>query len=435
MKNLDAFERSVNESLEHFEVPYNSADWSQMEKVLDSARGPAWLGTASFYAALLVGMLAVGSPVYFAVAPDNLTRDLVANNGDLVEGNNPGTTTVPTDLSNEAGMTELQTDGDGQDGANSLTSAPEKALTAASTTHTQRNVGGTQATNTSSPALKAVVANHTPVRTGGSGMQPKAGGAFMASVSEGCENTTVDFKVPDQTELGIRYLWNFGDGSFSDEPNPSHAYIKPGKFKVALSKSSLTAGQFTNEPFVDEIVIHEVPEAAFNVLKQEYTGRVPSVHFENRSHGAVQYNWNFGDGGTSTIPHPDHVYRSKGDYAVTLIATNDMGCTDIVEKVIKIENDYNLLAPAAFSPNSDGNEDFFMPQALKDLAVKFKLSIYEPKTARLVYETSDATKPWTGRVMNRSEECLPGDYVWMVKIQEGLHLGEITYEGKVSLVK
>ena len=44
-------------------------------------------------------------------------------------------------------------------------------------------------------------------------------------------------------------------------------------------------------------------------------------------------------------------------------------------------------------------------------------------------------KPWTGRVDNRNEACPTGDYVWMAQIKEGAHLGEVTFNGKVSLVR
>lgn len=46
-----------------------------------------------------------------------------------------------------------------------------------------------------------------------------------------------------------------------------------------------------------------------------------TVNFTNNTTGATTYNWNFGDGSTSTATSPAHTYTAGGIYAVQLIAT------------------------------------------------------------------------------------------------------------------
>ena len=422
MKMSDAFERSIQQSLEGFEVPYNSSDWAQMEQALDGSGSSHWWSSPVLYAALLAGALAIGSGAYLMTRPSAVeTADVAAGQGAQKNAaavqNTPvdqptATTTIPAEQQN--GTEEaVVPEGD----------AAENAAAAAHSNATEKKaVVQDHAANGTKPSdAKAPMASEKKV------------GAFVASLNEGCEGSSVEFSVNNMPENGI-YLWNFGDGKFDNKPNPSHTFNKPGKFTVTLSMSTPGKGTITNEPYADLIVIHEVPEAAFNTVRREYTGHVPSLHFENRSHGGSKYHWDFGDGSTSTIAHPDHVYREKGTYKVTLHVSNETGCEDMIEKDVRIDSDYSLLAPLAFSPNGDGAEDHFMPQALKDLGVKFHLSIFEPQTGRLVYETRDASKPWTGRMANTGSTCAPGQYVWMVEIQENLPIGDITYEGKVSLV-
>lgn len=425
MNGLDAFEGSIKDSLEQFEVPYNSADWAQMEKTLDGDGAGSWIGTTGFYAALLAGLLAIGGGAWYVASRPDAVNEAAGLSATSEKGLSAATTTDPSAQSQGPAATT---------GADMLAGTEADAQKTGTEADNATGDDALVTKQTSAPVNKTTIEKASP-KSGKNVEQPKEvkHGAFVASTSESCEGAAVDFNVQNMPEKGI-YLWNFGDGSFSNKPNPSHTFTKPGRFTVTLSMSAPGKGTITNEPYADLIVIHEVPEASFNAIKQEYAGHVPSVHFENRSHGGSRYAWDFGDGSTSSVAHPDHVYRSKGEYQVRLTVTNDMGCDDIIEKVVKIESDYNLLAPAAFSPNDDGNEDLFMPEALKDLGVKFHMAIYEPKTGRLVYETTEASKPWTGRPMNRGEVCKAGDYVWMVEIQEGLHLGEIQYEGKVSLV-
>ena len=257
--------------------------------------------------------------------------------------------------------------------------------------------------------------------------------SIRASISEGCPGTAVTFAVENMPEEGI-YLWNFGDGSFSNQSRPSHVFSKAGTFEVMLSHSSIGGSTVQNKPAADRIVIHEIPEASFKFLKQEYDNTVPSVHFENRSHGAVSYHWDFGDGHTSTIAHPDHIFKAAGDHTVVLTVTNTKGCTDRSERTIHIEEGYNLLAIKTFSPNGDGVDDLFIPDALKSLGVRFKLSIHDPRTGLLVYETSDPQRPWNGRIGNKGELCSAGEYVWMVEMKDGEKLGG-TYNGTLGLLR
>ena len=60
------------------------------------------------------------------------------------------------------------------------------------------------------------------------------------------------------------------------------------------------------------------------------------VHFENASTGATGYQWNFGDGGTSTTENPIHAYTAAGAYTVGLNAWNDY-CSDTYQMVVTVE--------------------------------------------------------------------------------------------------
>lgn len=420
IKGKDSFEQSLRNILDPYEVPYNSADWHQLEKHLDEGKGAGRWGSATGLIALLLGgTLAVATTVHLMVNEPDLADGSSSAQTTMVSGSldGPEGTMVPI---GPLGIDEpemARTEG-------SITTDPEslKAHVVSGT----GTVDGAVTSNVPAPVEPAVTSSVVTT--------PKPGEASItASITEGCPGTTVDFAMNNVPEDGI-YLWNFGDGSFSNKPKPSHTFSKAGTFEVMLSHSSMSGGKFANKPVADRIVIHEVPDASFQFIKREYENSIPSVHFENRSVGGKSYHWDFGDGSSSTVPHPDHVYKEKGNYTVVLTTSNANGCVDRAERNVRIESDYNLLASSTFSPNGDGLEDTFIPEALRTLKVRFHMSIFDARTGELVFETTDAQRPWNGRISNRGEHCVPGEYLWMVEMKDGESLGG-TYNGSLSLVR
>lgn len=443
---LDAFDQHVRGSLEQFEVPYNSADWTQLERTLDGERRGWWFSGAGLATLLIAGAVAVGGATYLwsngqdriaegsTVTSTNDTprqgdrapeKDASAQNTTAAT---PATASTPANTNTPNNPGEPSAKGGGMHGASAAIMTNDHS----GNTAEHRSINPAPVVRTLSTADLTTTATPADSKAATPAETAKAEPTFRASISEGCPGAPVHFKVEHMPEDGI-YLWNFGDGSFSNKPNPEHTFTKPGNYQVMLSMSAAGVGTIHNKPSSDMIVIHEAPHAAFNALKQEYDGHIPSVHFENRAMGGKSYVWSFGDGATSEIAHPDHIFKKKGIYQVELTVTNDIGCVDKTLREVRIEKDYNLDAPAAFSPDGDGTDETFIPVALRQLGVKFHLAVYDTNGG-LLYETTDATKPWTGRLNNRGEVLAAGEYVWVVDVSENLHLAE-TYTGKVQLVR
>ncbi|MBP8876760.1 MAG: gliding motility-associated C-terminal domain-containing protein [Flavobacteriales bacterium] len=71
------------------------------------------------------------------------------------------------------------------------------------------------------------------------------------------------------------------------------------------------------------------------------------ITFNNQSYGATDHAWQFGDGTSSTLPSPSHLYAAPGVYTVTLIASNASTCnlSDTTTQQIVILGDGNLELP------------------------------------------------------------------------------------------
>jgi hypothetical protein len=76
------------------------------------------------------------------------------------------------------------------------------------------------------------------------------------------------------------------------------------------------------------------------------------VAFQGLTHSATQWNWDFGDGTTSTDQNPVHIYKDGGYYDAVLTATDDNGAS--VTKDVKLALDitpYVLLTGGATAEN------------------------------------------------------------------------------------
>jgi PKD repeat protein len=77
------------------------------------------------------------------------------------------------------------------------------------------------------------------------------------------------------------------------------------------------------------------PPAPFAIFDITNNGCVAAcdITFVNKSENTETYQWNFGDGGTSTEKSPKYNYKNPGTYTVTLTATGKGGTTTAKSEV------------------------------------------------------------------------------------------------------
>ena len=146
--------------------------------------------------------------------------------------------------------------------------------------------------------------------------------AFTAAPIYALVGQEVAFINQSTGDEPLTFQWDFGDGATSSEKNPTHAYAAEGNYMVTLTASNAWSSDQAS------VVIHVglAPVATFS-----YSPEAPwvgeKVTFTNKSTGTepLSYEWNFGDGGSSTETNPQHVYAAPGTYQVSLTATNPWG--------------------------------------------------------------------------------------------------------------
>lgn len=69
----------------------------------------------------------------------------------------------------------------------------------------------------------------------------------------------------------------------------------------------------------------EIPDPIASFQYEQDANNFLQISFTNYSQDATSYEWNFGDGSTSTEENPVHVFSAPGTYTVSLVASNDSG--------------------------------------------------------------------------------------------------------------
>lgn len=156
-----------------------------------------------------------------------------------------------------------------------------------------------------------------------------------------CEFTTLE--LINHSNPAYSNYWDFGDGQTSIEATPIHLFEAPGTYDIQLI---VTSPQGCVDTLVQQLLITESPEPVFSLDNTE--GCAPfDVNFTNQSSGFdVDFNWDFGNGQSSTEVHPDPITYFPGindtTYIVTLTVTNLCG-----------DRAYNAVVKAKASPQAD----------------------------------------------------------------------------------
>ena len=170
-------------------------------------------------------------------------------------------------------------------------------------------------------------------------VNPSPSASYTASTTLACAPTTIQFtdaSVPNAGTI-VQWKWTFSDGTTYNTQNVSKQFTSPGFYDISLTVTSSTGCQATSGTnryirIVDGLKVDFVNSAPT-------TCRAPfPVNFTNQTSGpgVINYNWDFGNSGTSTQTNPSTIYNAAGTYTVTLSAQSNLGCQANIQKTITI---------------------------------------------------------------------------------------------------
>lgn len=134
----------------------------------------------------------------------------------------------------------------------------------------------------------------------------------------------------------ILWYWEFGDGSYSFQKNPTHSYLQAGTYVVTMK---VTNALDCEKTVADTITITSPPVVNFAIadICEDFSYRFTDNTVTNGGDAVVKWRWNFGDGTPeSAAQNPAHAYSTGGAYNVRLSVVTRNGCESSHTKAINV---------------------------------------------------------------------------------------------------
>ena len=200
--------------------------------------------------------------------------------------------------------------------------------------------------------------------------------------SDICEGESLELTVVGAD----KYQWSTG----SDSSVLAEAIDKNKRYQVVGIDNN---GCRSKTQTID-VVVHRPPVASIKTNKTTINEKESEVHFEavvNDNNCVV--DWDFGDGNWASNRSMSYIYnvgQRDSLYNVTLVATNDYGCTDTTYKLVYVAP----FIPNTFTTDGDGVNDMFMDDCLSCKNIK----IYD----RMGISMYEGSAGWDGKYKGRT---------------------------------
>ncbi|TNF31227.1 MAG: PKD domain-containing protein [Bacteroidetes bacterium] len=427
----NSFDDKIKQALEDFEMPYDASAWAALEKQLPQVPTPTPAPSYSGWK-IAAGVVIVSSAVatlWFLNQPEKKQ-----------EAEAPATEAIVNDIkpveTATAEALEIQNfEGSEDETSNSEAEIPndKAALNDNENLPSEKNtapvdeVASRKLAATSSVEEKKTA---TPIEVTEDKTDHRQFVVhFIPSSLNVCAGADVSF-INNSSDPRAQLTWDFGDGTTSTEGDPVHSFVLPGTYTVTLRGAH---NDQSNEHSV-MVNVNPAPTPMFSSgRKLDGYVAIPLYNFSTGTMPGETAVWSFSDGVTRNGNSATHLFRESGKHKVKLTVSNQFGCSTSVDETITTYEHFNLLAPTAFTPDGDGNNEFFMPKALPEMGIPFEMVIRN-QTGQVVFQTTDPNEAWDGTLQNSGQKADIGTYVWTVLLKENV-LSKKDFNGTIHLTR
>lgn len=414
-------ENSIKKGIEGYEVPFDPKAWEAMSKRLDQAMPVQPKSNLKWYLGGAAIVAAIASSLFFINGKNTpekqTTKQTLIEEKSSSVSSNENTNQESTSLADQnAAVGQTNTAPTGEINANNAVGNGNGQTSNANTPSDLK-------TNTNSTTYQSGISgnNGTPVTEP---VQP-AKDVSVAEISNMCKNENV--VIENKNDISIHIIDPSGNKkSIKAKSSLPFEGTEEGKYHVVY---------FANDKMIEieSFNVMAGPNAEFSYYGvDELENGIPTISLKSNAIG-TDYEWKLeGRKAIQSGKESKAHFFNKGKYDVTHIVTSSNGCKTSETKTITVDQEYNLLAMNAFTPESYITaKQTFMPRALVDRSTDFTLVIFDQSGA-VVFETNDATNAWNG-IDKRNGQMVEANktFVWKVTLKNPLDGEKPVYQGTV----
>lgn len=185
------------------------------------------------------------------------------------------------------------------------------------------------------------------------------------NVDLGVDTTVCDSLVLDAGAFpGATYLWSTGARSRT--------------IKVSATGSYWVEVTDACGPVIDaiQVTVNRTPQAAFG-----YWGLNNTISFQNQTlnDAGSTYLWDFGDGNSSSLSDPTHLYTSGGQFTANLTVSNSCGTTSYQDTVyVVLLSLEDLFADENFNVYPNPTDQFINIELTGEFEEDLNIELYDP---------------------------------------------------------
>lgn len=262
------------------------------------------------------------------------------------------------------------------------------------------------------------------------GLSPDVTGACFP-VEVNFDNVTVTGETIDYT------IWGYSDGEQDTiyGQNPAYHEFGEGTWDVTM-EVVIDRGCRYVDTFPSLVEGYSYPEANFYTNPNPASIFEPEVNaFSQSGSNIVSYNWlaEGADPEFATSQNPTFVYPSEvQNYPLILVVENGFGCTDTLEKLVRIENEVLIFAPNTFTPDGNGLNDRWKVEILGIDVQNFRLQIFN-RWGEKVFESLDPNAEWDGTYGDKIVK--EGTYIWTITANDYENDNKYEFNGSINVIE
>lgn len=236
-----------------------------------------------------------------------------------------------------------------------------------------------------------------------------------------------------QTNTISTFTYDFGDGNILSDISAQvdHVYTQAGTYSLNLI---VTSNNGCSDTLVQDsaITIYPSPVAGFLASPTELDFINNTVDISDLSTDALTWNYQFGDGASSSSSNPDHTYGTNTQcYDIIQTVTNQFGCQDTAVRTVCMYPFYAIYIPNTFTPDGDLRNPSFMPKG--EGVKEYEIRIFN-RWGEEVFRSKDLTQGWDGVVVSTGDVAQQDIYSYVIKTIDYTDK-KYTYRGQVNLFR